>query len=105
VGPQRFDACQRMATPGAVDSRRGRCRIASLLLEGAGGTLGSEKLPHRVEGLAVSRAPQAVIPDLDNMIRQDMRQKPADACLRTESADRGLLSVGILVLEGDLALF
>ena len=94
-----------MATPGAVDSRRGRCRIASMLFEGAWGTLGSEKLPHRLEGLAVSRAQQAVIPDLDKMIRKDMLQKPADEFLSTESADLGLLGVGIFVLEGDLAIF
>jgi hypothetical protein len=104
VGPQRFDERHRMATPGAVDSRRGRCRIASRLLEGAWGTLGSEKLPHRLAGRAVSRAQQAVIPDLDKMIRKDRRQKPAEAFLRTESADRGVRGVGLFVWEGDLAI-
>jgi hypothetical protein len=105
LGPHRFDECHRMATPGAVDRRRGRCRIASILLEGAWGTLGSEKRPHRLEGLAVSRAQQAVIPDLDQMIRKAMRQNPAEEFLSPASADLGLRGVGILVWEGDLAIF
>jgi hypothetical protein len=105
VGPHRFDECPRRATPGAVDRRCGRCRIARRLFEGAGGTLGSEKRPHRVEGRAVSRAQQAVLPALDHRSRKDMRQTPADEVLRTESAALGWLGVGILVLEGDLAIF
>jgi hypothetical protein len=76
-----------------------------MLFEGAWGTLGSEKLPHRLEGLAVARAQPAVIPDLDKMVRQDMLQKPADEFLSTESADLGLLGAGIFILEGDLAIF
>jgi len=105
LGPQRVDEPQGMAAPGAADSRRGRCRIGSRPCSGSGGALGSAKLPHRVACLAVSRAQQAVIPDLDTRVRQDRRPQPADACLGTAGAALGVLGLGRLVWAGDRTIF
>ena len=74
-------------------------------LDGVWGAPGSAELSHRLECIAVSRAQQAVIPDLDNMGRQATQQQPADEFLGTEGAELGLLGLGSGVVEGTLTIF
>jgi hypothetical protein len=101
-GPQRFDECHRMAAPGATARRCGWCHIGSVPFALSWGRRDSEKRPHRWEGGAVSRAQQTVLPDLDQVGRQAMRQKPADECRGTAGAERGLRGRRSFGLAGDL---
>jgi hypothetical protein len=102
LGPARCHACHRMTPPGAADSRGGRGRIGSRLCWASVRAVSAQKRPHRVERLAVARTTQAVIPDRDPRVRKPRRPKPAAAFLSPESAELGVLGVGIVVLEGDL---
>jgi hypothetical protein len=105
LGPQRFDAVQRMAAPGAADSRCCWGRIGRMPVEWSGGPLDSEQLPHRLECGAVSRAQQAVIPDLAKVVGKARRPKPANEWLCTEGAARGVRGLGSFVVEGELTIF
>jgi len=67
--------------------------------------LNPQKLPGFFQVVAVARAKQAVIPDLDQVVRQDLWPEPADACLGSDGADLDGPSLGVLVLEGDLAIY
>jgi len=71
---------------------------------GAMATLTPHKGPGVGQGIAVARATQAVIPDLDNVVRQDVLEEPADACLGSDGADLESPGLGVLVWEGDPAI-
>jgi hypothetical protein len=68
-------------------------------------TLTPQKGPGLVQGIAVARAKQAVIPDLDKVVRQDVLEEPADEFLDRDGANLDSPGLGVLVLEGDPASF
>jgi hypothetical protein len=71
---------------------------------GSVATLNPQKRPGFLQGVAVARAKQAVLPDLDTVVRQDVWQEPAEEFLGSARADLDCPGLGVLVLEGDLAI-
>ena len=103
--PQRVDPWHHAGALGAAHSRLLRDGIGPMTFWESVATLNPHKGPGFVQGIAVARAKQAVIPDLDQVVRQDVLQEPADACLGGDGADLERPGLGVLVCEGDPAVF
>lgn len=67
-------------------------------------TLTPQERPGCLQCVAVARATQAVIPDRDAGVRQDVWQEPAEACLGRDRADLEGPGLGVSVGEGGLAI-
>lgn len=104
-GPQRVDQSHHACALGAAHSSFWRCGIGRITCWGSLRTLSAQKGPGFVQCIAVARAKQAVIPDLDKVLRQDVLQEPADACLGSDGADLECPGPGVLVWESDPAIF
>jgi hypothetical protein len=103
--PQRVDQLHHACALGAAHSRLLRYGIGHMTFWESVATLNPQKGPGFVQGIAVARAKQAVIPDLDTVVRQDVLQEPADEFLGCDGADLESPGLGVLVFEGDPAVF
>ena len=104
VGPQRFAEWHHACALGAATRRLWRWCLGRVTVWVSVAILNPQKLPGLFQVVAVARAKQAVIPDLDQVVRPDMVQEPADECLGRDCADLDCPRLGVLVLEGDLAI-
>jgi hypothetical protein len=103
--PQRVDQLHHACARGAAHSRLLRYGIGQMTFWESVAARNPQQGPGVVQGIAVARAKQAVIPDLDQVVRQDVRQEPAAACRGGDGADLERPGLGVLVFDGDPAVF
>src|SRR5262245_52264295 len=99
-GPPRVDPLPHAGARGAAPSRLWRDGLGPMTCWESAARHTRQQGPGLVQGLAVARANQAVIPDLDNVVRQDVRQAPAAACLGWDGAELESPRLGGWVCEG-----
>ncbi len=104
-GPQRVAQGHHACALGAAPSRLLRDGSGQMTLWESVTTLNPQQGPGVVQGIPVARAKQAGIPNLDNVVRPDVLQDPADECRGYDCADRDRPGLGVLVFEGAPARF
>ena len=104
-GLERFGQAHHFAALGAAQSPILRCWMGQLRVSLFSSARAREQLPDFLEQLAIAVAEEAVIPDLDKALGQNMLQETPDELFGGDGTVPSCPGLRVLVAKGDLIVF